>query len=442
MNAQVYVRSVVRAEQPRYAVVLLGLLTLAMVFSFLDRVILGLLIKPIRSDLTLTDTQFSLLFGLVFAGPYVVASLISGRLADRFRRLSVLRGAILLWSASTMLCMMATSFWHLAAARLCVALGEAALLPCAWSLLADCFAPRQLGRAYSIMIMGANLGTGVALIFGGALYEAIAAMPLYHLPLIGAIKPWQMTFLVVGAPGAVLALIIGAFPEPPRRGIGPKDEPTGVREALGSFARQWQAYLALVVGFALSTMSLQTAQIFGVQHFVRTYGMSLAEAGLRIGVPVAVLGSCGLWIGGWLNDYWKAKGRSDAAFLVGTVSAIGLLTGTMIAMLTRNLLLAQSALLMLGLFSNFPFGAVASGMMSITPQRRRGTITAIYTLFATLFGAGMSPLLTALLTDRVFASEQSVGHSVAIVSTFSSLVAILLFLWGRPYLRRAALAAT
>ena len=103
MNVQVNVRPVARAGQPRYAVALLGLLTLAMVFSFLDRVILGLLIKPIRSDLTLTDTQFSLLFGLVFAGPYVVASLISGRLADRFRRLSVLRGAILLWSASTIL---------------------------------------------------------------------------------------------------------------------------------------------------------------------------------------------------------------------------------------------------------------------------------------------------------------------------------------------------
>jgi sugar phosphate permease len=114
----------------------------------------------------------------------------------------------------------------------------------------------------------------------------------------------------------------------------------------------------------------------------------------------------------------------------------------MVAMLTRNLMLAQAALLMLGLFSNFPFGAVASGMMSITPQRARGTVTALYTLFATLFGAGMAPLVTALLTDHVFASEQSVGYSVAIVSTFSSLVAISLFLWGRPYLRRAALAAT
>lgn len=436
-NASPDMRIATDSRDMRRAVTLLGLLMLSVIFSFLDRVILGLLIKPIRADLALSDTQFSLLFGLVFAGPYVLASLLSGRLADRFRRLSILRWAILLWSASTLLSMTATGFWHLAAARVCVAVGEAALLPCAYSLLADRFDARQLGRTYSILIMGASLGTGIALVFGGTLYDAIAATPLYHVPLIGDVKPWQMTFLIVGAPGILLALVIGALPEPPRRHAGGKDEALPIGAALRGFSRHWQAYLALIIGFALSAMSLQTVQIFGVQHFVRTFGMSLGEAGLRVGVPVVILGPCGLWVGGWLNDRWRGRGHLDASFLVGVLAAAGLLTGTVIAMLVRDMLLAQGALLILGFFSNLPFGAAASGMVSITPQRARGTITAFYTLFATLFGAGLSPFVTALITEHVFHSEASVGPAVAIVSVLSSVVAASLFLWGRPYIRRA-----
>lgn len=419
------------------AFTLLALLTLAVVFSFLDRVILGLLITPIRADLALTDIQFSTLFGLIFAGPYVLASLFSGRLADRLRRLSVLRAAILLWSSSTLLSMLATSFWHLALARILVAVGEAALLPCAYSLLADRFQSRHHGRAYSVLIMGATVGTGIALVFGSALYEVIAATPFYHIPLIGMVKPWQMTFLVVGAPGIVLALVIGGLPEPARRNVGAGDEVLSFGAALRGFSRHWQAYVALILGFSLSAMSLQTVQIFGVQHFVRNYGMSLTEAGFRIGLPVVLLGPCGLWAGGWLNDYWRGRGRGDASFLVGALSATGLLTGTALAMLLPSQGVAQAALLMVGFFSNFPFGAAASGMVSITPQRARGTIAALYTLFATLFGAGLSPFITALLADRLFQSEAAVGLSVAIVSGLSSIVAIVLFLWGRPYMRRA-----
>lgn len=421
----------------RGGILLLGLLTLAVVFSFLDRVILGLLIKPIRADLGLTDTQFSMLFGLIFAGPYVLASLFAGRLADRFRRLSLLRWAIMLWSVATLLSMLATGFWHLAAARILVAVGEAALLPCSYSLLADRFPRGHLGRAYSVLIMGATVGTGIALVFGSVLYDAIAVVPLYHVPFVGDVRPWQMTFLVVGLPGIVLALVIGMLPEPQRNEGGAPGDALSLRAALQGFAKQWKAYVPLVLGFALSAMSLQTVQIFGVQHFVRTYGMTLTEAGFRVGLPVVLLGPCGLWLGGWLNDYWRAKGHGDAAFLVGVLAATGLASGTALAMLAPASGMAQAALMLVGFFSNFPFGAAASGMVTITPQRARGTITAFYTLFATLFGAGLSPVITALVADHLFASELLVGRAVAIVSAVSSIVAIGLFLFGRPHLRRA-----
>ena len=50
-----------------YAWYVVLLCMLAYIFSFIDRQILALLIEPIREDLQISDTQFSLLNGLAFS---------------------------------------------------------------------------------------------------------------------------------------------------------------------------------------------------------------------------------------------------------------------------------------------------------------------------------------------------------------------------------------
>jgi hypothetical protein len=52
---------------PLYAWYVVGVLTLAYVFSFIDRQILNLLVGPIERDLGINDTQMSLLMGFSFA---------------------------------------------------------------------------------------------------------------------------------------------------------------------------------------------------------------------------------------------------------------------------------------------------------------------------------------------------------------------------------------
>src|SRR5688572_29562378 len=50
-----------------YAWFVVAILMIAYVFSFIDRQILALLVKPIRTDLGISDTQMSLLMGFSFA---------------------------------------------------------------------------------------------------------------------------------------------------------------------------------------------------------------------------------------------------------------------------------------------------------------------------------------------------------------------------------------
>jgi sugar phosphate permease len=71
---------------------------LAYVFSFIDRQVLALMIEPIKRDLHLTDTQFSLLHGFAFSLFYAVMGMPIAYLADRFARPRIIAGGIALWS--------------------------------------------------------------------------------------------------------------------------------------------------------------------------------------------------------------------------------------------------------------------------------------------------------------------------------------------------------
>ena len=118
----------------RYAWYTVVLLTIAYIFSFVDRYILGLLVQPIKEELELTDTEIGLLLGPAFALFYTTMGLPLGWLADRARRTWIVSAGIAIWSAATVACGLARSFGQLFLARVSVGVGEATLSPCALSM--------------------------------------------------------------------------------------------------------------------------------------------------------------------------------------------------------------------------------------------------------------------------------------------------------------------
>ena len=70
---------------------MIGVMTLAYILSFVDRMIFGLLITPIRTEFAINDTVFSLLYGLGFAFFYTVVGVPLGWIADRYNRRNLAR---------------------------------------------------------------------------------------------------------------------------------------------------------------------------------------------------------------------------------------------------------------------------------------------------------------------------------------------------------------
>ena len=79
---------------PAVAWAMVAVLFIAYIFSFIDRMIIGLLVEPLKADLDLTDTQVSLLQGFAFAIFYTVMGPPLGRLIDRSTRLPIVAAGV------------------------------------------------------------------------------------------------------------------------------------------------------------------------------------------------------------------------------------------------------------------------------------------------------------------------------------------------------------
>ena len=143
---------------PGYAWYVVAVLTLAYVFSFIDRQIMSFLVGPIRRDLQISDTQMSLLMGLSFAVFYTLFGIPLGRLADTRSRRVIIAVGIAFWSIATAGCGLAKKFIDLAIMRMGVGVGEATLSPAAYSLIADYFPPHRRSTAMSFYSMGIYTG--------------------------------------------------------------------------------------------------------------------------------------------------------------------------------------------------------------------------------------------------------------------------------------------
>lgn len=403
------------------------LLTIAFVFSFIDRQIINLLVGPIQEDLGLSDTQVSLLQGFAFVSTYVLLSIPIGRLVDTHRRMSILAGGIAFWSLATAACGMAKSFGGLFIARAGVGLGEATLTPASWSLLADYFPPKRRVLPFSIFLTGPYLGAGIALILGGLLMEALSAHDNLHLPLLGPIAAWQATFMVVAVPGLILSVIIFFVREPPRKDLATAT-PTAapLREIVSWVSQHGRIYTALMLGIPCVTLVLYGLQAWIPTYLLRVQGMSLVEAGTQYGSIALIAGSLGVLSGPVLGNILWRRGHYDFQLRVAMVSLIFIAPTLTYLAVAPTPTIALLCIALVSFLVPLPLALVATCIQSVTPNRMRGVLVGSHVVTVNVIGLALGPTLVAFSTDYIFADRQAVGYSLALVGTLACIVGLIL----------------
>ncbi|MFZ4071733.1 MAG: MFS transporter [Caulobacterales bacterium] len=418
-----------------------AILALANFFAFIDRILMSLLIQPIKVDWNLTDTEASLLLGLAFGLFYTLLAIPIGRLVDGWSRKSVAALGLAFWSMAAVACGAAHNFVQLFIARVGVGAGEASLNPASYSILSDYFPKRQLSSAIGIYTMAAFLGAGVALIGGGYVLRAFTAHGPFDVPMLGQLAPWQMTFVVLAAPGLVVALLCMMIKEPARRGAGEAQASFGEAMRFMRTEPQRWAFFFLIAAFAVHTFGSYAGSGWTLTFFIRTFGWSPQEAGLYTGLTFLIFGAGGALAGGWYGDRLRQRGHLDAQLRAAQIGIwiswpMGLFS-TLVPDAAAAVALNAGAMF----FSTFVYPLAASAIQTITPNRMRGQASAVYLTVINLVGLGLGPLVIGMLNDYGFKSPQAIGLSLAIVNGITPpLMAVLLALGLKHY--RAAVAAS
>lgn len=394
------------------------------VISFVDRMILALLVEPVTQDLGISDTQIGLLIGIGFALVYVLIGLPIAHFVDAGARRSVLVGGVTLWSIATIGSGFAESFSHLAIGRLGVAIGEAALTPVAIAVIADMFPKAKRGLPTSVyMAVGILMGSG-SFFIGGIAIDAAT-----RLSGIISMDVWRTTLIIVGIPGLFLALVAGFLIGPPKL-TAQKEGSIAV-----ATAQQVLSYL-LHEGrfFVLMFLSVGTlaALAMGLLSWaptllVRTYSFGLAEAGIAlgsIGVPAGVVGTVfGPLI---VRRLASGLGTSNTPFVIGIAA---LLAG---ASLSFGLMSGQTVLFLISLGFTYMFLSAAMVMPAIaiqeaSPPAMRARLMATHLLSLGLLGQGLGPVVVARLSDQI-GGTRSLSNAMVLTAIGASITAMM-FAW-------------
>jgi MFS family permease len=423
-----------------------AVLMLMYIFSFIDRTTISLLVEPMKRDLHISDTQIGMLQGLAFALLYTFLGLPIARLSDRHSRRAIIAAGVFIWSIMAALCGMARTATQLFMARVGVGIGEAALSPAAYSIITDSFPLAKLGSAFGVYNIGITIGAGTAFLVGGFVVAAVShAGATYTLPLLGEIRAWQMVFIVTGAPGIVLPLLMLTFREPARRGMLRRQagaEPAAatpkppLSEVLSYVWLNRKFYGMYFVALALLAMCGYCVAAWLPTALIRAYGVTAAQVGKVLGVSTILMNSTGMLLAGLLCDRLTRQGKKDAPIIVALISACGIAILSGLPPFMPVVPLIWAAIFVSGITFNAYNGVGPMAINQVTPNQYRAQISAVYLFVVNALGLGVGPTLVPLVNELLFHDPVKIRYSLVIVVFCSAVGAIALLLMVRPIYRQ------
>jgi MFS family permease len=362
------------------------LLTIVYVFNQLDRMVFNILMEPIKHEFSLTDTQLGFLAGPAQVLIYACLGIVVARWADRHRRIAIMTVAIILWSAMAALTATAHDFWQLVLVRVGVGVGEAGFSAVALSVIGDYASDKDRTRALASFALAMPIASLIGDSMGGWVNE------LYG---------WRLVFILAGAPGILLALLMRmTVQEPPRR-VSTSSDGSGRASLPLVLSTLWRrrSLRHLMIGQALANIVVTSMSWISVL-FIRQHGMSTGELGSWFAVTDVVGGMGGIWLSGFLVSRYGAKDAGMKARLMAyaAVLAAPLAIFVLWCPFKHAALLGFLLLNVPVLFFIAPTYALVQDLVG---ANMRATMAAVFTLTQMLAGGVIGTQLVGLLSDAL-----------------------------------------
>jgi len=389
-------------------------------FNYADRQAVFSVFPLLEKEMHLSPVQLGLL-GSSFAWVYGLCAPFAGSIVDRVRRVAAILSGLYAWSVICMATALSRGFNHLLFFRAAEGLGETFYYPASMSLISDYHGKQTRSRAMGLHQTSVYVGT----IAGG-----------YFAGFIGQHYGWRWSFIVFGALGVLLGVVLHRMLVEPRRGASEEDEaseskPTARSELSSAetlrLIASRPAAMCLMGAFLCANFVAVVLLSWMPKFLYDRFSLNLATAGFTATVFVQVASMAGSPLGGWLADHLRRR-SAGGRFVVQAIGVFGGAPFVALCGLTHSVGWLVIALTAWGLFKGLYDANLFASLFDVIPPEARGSAAGLMNCIGWLGGGGTAPLVIGLMAQR-----SGLGAAIAMASLVYVASGICLLL-GLVYL--------
>src|SRR6185369_6715045 len=292
--------------------------------------------------------------------------------------------------------------------RTLVGVGESSYSTITPTLIADYFPKQKRATVLGVFQAAIPMGFALGYVLGALLAHYFG---------------WRMAFMLVGAPGLIVAIFVWQLREPKR---GARDLPSESPDQVPlneskNTASWWQTtkkifstrdWLLSTAGYSALTFVLGAFATWATLMLARDKNMSETAAAVVLGVVTLLAGATGTFGGGWIADRIAAK-RRDGYFLVCAVSSLLGVVPAAIALITHRPLFFLPAIfvaVVLLFVNNAPFHAI---LVNSVPPAIRASAVALNIVVIHAGGDLISRFGVGKLSDSIAEGNASLIGTLA-----------------------------
>jgi MFS family permease len=419
-------------DKPLYKNYVLLMLLISYVLNVADRGVYGVVLESIKTEIRANDFLMGLIGGLAFSVCHSVATIPIARLADRWSRVNVLSIAMAVWSAATASCGLAWNYASLFFGRAFTAIGEAGGTPPSHSLISDYFPASKRATALAAFAMAVPIGAAVGNYGSGWFNEWYG---------------WRATFVLLGLPGLLVALLIWLTVREPPHGYA--DGRTAVAAPTPPFFAALKyllgrnSFVHMSIGAALHAVVWYSGTTFNAAFFQRSHDLSPGETGTYLAL-FSLIGALGSFTGGYLADKMSTRTVDRRWYMwVPAIACITMVPIQFFAYLSPDLgVVVPIAFSLMFVLASIFFGPSFAVAQSLATARMRALSASVLLFIQTMIGLTLGPAIVGLISDGLQATQgrHSLAHAMALIGVVNVWAAAHYFFAARTY--RADLAAT
>ena len=294
------------------------------------------------------------------------------------------------------------------------------------SIIADYFPRKKLGTATSVYLTGSWIGTGLAFILGGLVIDFVGDVETVPVWLLGDIKPWQLVFIVVGAPGIALSLLTLTVREPLRRNrLKAEGDAVPLPDVFKFLWVRRRFYLLHFIGFGLFVAFGIGVAFWTIEYFVRTFEVVRSWISYRYGALAVIFGASGALSAGVISDACEQRGLRTAKLFVPLIGMCLMLPLGLSLVVAPNVFAGLAIISLMTFFTSFPYGPAAAAIQVVTPNEMRGVAVGVYLFIANSLGLVIGPTVIAMFTEYVFGDTDKLSAAMSLAAAVLVPVAIV-----------------